>query len=357
LNVRLISLPQYDDVELFFKRNASLLFSSKSLEKISIMNKLKTTLILVAICLSTVAFGQKTINKSYTGVKSIRLETASGSGTIKKSSTNEVKVTLEYTYDDEDYEPQFEQRGDRLIIDEDFNNRGRNWSNRGKAEWTLELPDGVELDYSSGSGSIEVDGLDIELNVGTGSGSIEVNDVTGRMKINTGSGSIRISKTDGELDANTGSGSIRLRDSKGDADLNTGSGSIRVEQVEGSFDLNTGSGSIEATGITINGDSDFNTGSGRVEIELAADLNYDLDINTGSGSATLDFNGTEVAGEFYLETDKRRSDITAPFSFDKEYERDGRGRDNVRQIKEAKVGSKSIRINMETGSGDVKIRN
>jgi len=321
------------------------------------MHKLKTTLILVATCLSTAVFGQQTINKSYTGIKSIRLETASGSGSIKKSNSNEVKVTLEYTYDDDDYKPTFEQKGDRLIIDEDFNNRGRNWNNRGKAEWTLELPDGVELDYSSGSGSIEVDGLDIELNVGTGSGSIEVNDVTGRMKINTGSGSIRITKADGELDANTGSGSIRLRDAKGDADLNTGSGSIDVDNVQGSFDLNTGSGSIEETGITVSGDSDFNTGSGRIAIELAADLNNDLSINTGSGSATLDFNGTDIAGQFYLETDKRRSDITAPFSFDKEYEEEGRGRDNVRQIKEAKVGSKNIRINMETGSGDVKIKN
>jgi len=311
----------------------------------------------MALCLATTAYGQKTINKSYTGVKSIRLETASGSGTIKKSSTNEVKITLEYTYDEDDYEPTFEQKEDRLIIDEDFNNRGRNWNNRGNAKWTLELPDGVELDYSSGSGTIDIDGLDIELNVGTGSGSIEVNDVTGRMKINTGSGSIRISKAEGEVDANTGSGSIRLRDSKGNADLNTGSGSIKVDDVEGSFDLNTGSGSIEATGITISGNSDFNTGSGRVEVELAAELNHDVSINTGSGSATLDFNGTEIAGQFYLETDKRRSEITAPFKFDKEYDEDGRGRNNVRQIKEAKIGTKNIRINMETGSGDVKIRN
>lgn len=320
------------------------------------MKSFKTTLILVAICLATTVYGQKTINKSFSGIKSIRLETSSGSGVIKKSSNNEVKITLEYTYDDDDYKPTFEQRGDRLIIDEDFNNGRRSWNNRGKAEWTLELPDGVELDYSSGSGSIEVDGLDIELNVGTGSGSIEVNDVTGRMRINTGSGSIRISKTDGEVDANTGSGSIRLRDSKGDADLNTGSGSIRVEEVEGSFDLNTGSGSIEATGVTITGDSDFNTGSGRVEVELAAELNHDLDISTGSGSATLDFNGTEIAGQFYLETNKR-SDITAPFSFDKEYEEEGRGRNNTRIIKETKIGTKNIRIKMETGSGDIRIRN
>ena len=322
------------------------------------MNKFKTTLILTALLIATTAFGQKTVNKSYSGIKSIRLETASGSGVIKKSSSNEVKVTLEYTYDDDDYKPSFEQRGDRLIIDEDFRNRNRSWNNRGRAEWTLEVPDGIELDYRSGSGSIEVDGINIELNVNTGSGSIEVMDVNGEMRANTGSGSIRITDTEGRMDANTGSGSIRVRNAKGDADLNTGSGSITLDRAEGEFDINTGSGRIEANSVTVTGASEFNTGSGSIAIELAAALNDDLDVSTGSGSATLDYNGNKIEGEFYLETNKR-NDIDAPFKFDKEYEEDGRGgwRDrNVRIIKEAKVGSKDIRIKMQTGSGDIRIR-
>ncbi len=327
-----------------------------SLGKSNTMNKLKITLTLAALFIVTAAFGQKTVNKSYSGIKSIRLETASGSGTIKKSSSNEVKVTLEYTYDDDDYRPTFEQRGDRLIIDEDFRRRG-GWGSRGRAEWTLEVPDGIELDYRSGSGSIEVDGINIELNVSTGSGSIEIMDVNGDMRMNTGSGRIMISDVDGRIDGNTGSGSIRVRNSKGGADLNTGSGAITIDRAEGEFDLNTGSGRIEASQVTITDHSEFNTGSGSVMIELAAELNHDLDIGTGSGSATLDYNGTTISGDFRLETNKR-SDITAPFDFDKEYEEDGRGwRDrDVRIIKEAKVGSKDIRITIETGSGDIRVR-
>ncbi len=323
------------------------------------MNKLKTTLILAAILIATTAYGQKTVNKTYSGVKSIRLETASGSGIIKKSSSNEVKVTLEYTYDEDDYKPTFEQRGDRLIIDEDFGNRRRSsWGNRGRAEWTLEVPDGIELDYRSGSGSIEIDGVNVELNVSTGSGSIEVIEANGDMRVNTGSGSIRFTDIEGRMDANTGSGSIRVRNAKGNVELNTGSGSITLDRAEGELDINTGSGRIEASMVTLTGPSELNTGSGSIQVELAAELSDDLDISTGSGSATLDYNGNKIEGEFYLKTNKR-SDIRAPFSFDKEYEEDGRGwRDrDVRIVKEAKIGSKDIKVTVQTGSGDIRIRN
>ena len=313
----------------------------------------------MAFLATTIAYSQKTIDKTYSGVKSIRLETSSGSGLIKKSSSNEVKVTVEYTYDDDEYKPTFEQRGDRLIIDEDFRRRGRSsWSSRGRARWTLEVPNGLSLDYASGSGSIEIDGVDIDLNVGTGSGGIEVMDVTGELRVSTGSGSIRIENSEGDIDASTGSGSIRVRSSKGQTELSTGSGGIRLEDAEGEFELSTGSGSIDAMNIKITGVSEFSTGSGSVDVELGAELNHDLTVGTGSGRATLDFNGNKIEGEFILEADKRRGDIRAPFKFDKEYEEEGRGwRDrNVRMIKEAKIGSKDIRIKIGTGSGDVTIK-
>lgn len=321
------------------------------------MKHVKSTFLLIALFLTATAYGQKTINKTFTGVKSIRIEIGSGSGVVKKGSSDEVRITVEHDYDDDEYEPQFEQRGDRLIIDEDFrrSRRGR-WSSRGSSEWTIEIPDGMELDYSVGSGSIEIDGLTLDLDANAGSGSIELSDVNGNLDVNSGSGSIRASNLEGELDANTGSGSIRLRDIKADLDLNTGSGSIRLEEAEGGFRLNTGSGSIDASGLSITGNSSFNTGSGRAEVELAAELNHDISVNTGSGDATLDFNGTKIEGEIIMEADKRRGRISAPFDFDKEYDEDSGWRDNRKMVKEAKIGSKNIRIRVSTGSGDATIR-
>ncbi len=323
-----------------------------------IMQNLKSTLFTMVFLLAvTAAYAQETVEKTYTGIKSIRLTTASGNGTIKKSSTNEVKVHLRYTYDKDVYDPSFEQKGDRLYIEEDF--RRSRWS-RGYSEWTLEVPDGIELDFKTGSGNIEVMGVNIELNSNTGSGNINIEEVNGEIRANTGSGNITFSQVEGNLDANTGSGSIRLDRTKGDADLNTGSGNIRSRDIEGELDMNTGSGNIDVTNATITGSSSFNTGSGTAEVSLGAVLNYDLSISTGSGNAILDFSGQEISGEFIMRASDK-SDIRAPFRFDKEYEDDRggsysrRGRRNG-YVKEAKVGNKDIVIKISSGSGRAVVK-
>ncbi|WP_176723345.1 DUF4097 family beta strand repeat-containing protein [Roseivirga misakiensis] len=321
------------------------------------MQKLKPTiLVLTFLFMTTLAFGQETIEKSYTGVKTIRLTTASGNGTIKKSNTNEVKVHLRYTYDDDIYEPIFEQNGDRLYIEEDFK-RSR-WS-RGYAEWTLEIPDGLELDFKTGSGNIEIDGIAVELKVSTGSGNIEVESVTGNMRTSTGSGNITLSEIDGDMNASTGSGSIRLRSIKGEARFSTGSGNVKGDGVEGEFSMSTGSGNIDIANAILTGRSNFSTGSGRTELSLGAELEYDLSLSTGSGDAVLDFDGQKIAGEFVMRASDK-SDIRAPFKFDEEYE-DDRGGYNRRgrnrgYVKEAKVGNKDVLVKISSGSGRAVVR-
>lgn len=319
------------------------------------MQKLKLSLTALTLLLFAFsATAQETIEKSFSGVEHIRLSTSSGNGTIKKSRNNEVKVTLEYTYDEDDYKPTFEQKGGTLYIEEEF--RRSRWT-RGYSEWTLEVPDGLELDFKTGSGNIEVGGVVIELQANSGSGNIEVESTTGDARINTGSGNISLRRVDGQMDANTGSGSIRLADVKGDADLNTGSGNIRGSNVEGALGLNTGSGNIDITEVVITGRSSFNTGSGNSELSLAAPLNYDVSLSTGSGNAVLDFNGQEIAGEFIMKANDK-SDIRAPFDFDKEYEgsSDRWGGRNRGYTKEAKIGSKDIIIKISTGSGNAVVR-
>lgn len=325
-------------------------------KNLNMMQKIKISLTVLCflLALGTVQ-AQEKIEKTFTGIKNIRLTTASGNGTIKKSSSNEVKVTVEYTYDEEDYKPTFEQSGDQLFIEEDFS-RSR-WT-RGYSEWTLEIPDGLEMDFKTGSGNIEVMGVRVELRSNTGSGNIELDRVTGDVRANTGSGNITLRGVDGRMDANTGSGSIRLDNVKGDADFNTGSGNIRANGIEGSLRMNTGSGSIDVQEARITGASTFNTGSGNAQLELVAELNFDVSISTGSGNATLDFNGQEIAGEFYMRANDE-DDIRAPFRFDKEYKDDRggnwRGRSNG-YIKEAKIGNKDIQIRISTGSGRAEVR-
>jgi hypothetical protein len=239
-----------------------------------------------------------------------------------------------------------------LVIDERFE---RSRSNRGYAKWTLEIPDGLDLEFKTGSGNIEVDGLEINVMAKSGSGNIEMSDVTGEFRMNTGSGNIELVNVKGDNQGNTGSGNIRLDRIEGNSDFNTGSGNIRGRSVSGAMDYNTGSGNIIIEGATIQGQSKMNTGSGNAEVVLDGELNFDLSLNTGSGNATLDFNGTTIAGEFRMEASSK-SDIRAPFEFDRVSEKESGWRNSKRYTKEAKVGNKDIQIVISTGSGVSQVK-
>ena len=63
--------------------------------------------------------------------------------------------------------PIFEKNGSTLTIKEEFE-RG---STSGKSPvWNLTVPDGLEISYASGSGSITAENLEVELEAAAGSG-------------------------------------------------------------------------------------------------------------------------------------------------------------------------------------------
>ena len=307
--------------------------------------------------LATTAFAQKSINKTFSGVEDIRLNVPSGNILIKKGSGSEVKITVDFTYDEDDYTPEFKQTGTRLRLSEDFRDK-RSWNYRGRSEWTLEVPDGLSLDMNTGSGNIEVMNLEADVDLNSGSGNIDLEDLKGYARATSGSGNINASEIEGSLKANTGSGEVRVEDINGDSDLNSGSGNIRVENATGGMKYNTGSGNIRAMNAAITDHSRFNTGSGNVEVILSAELSSDVSLNSGSGNATLNFNGQTIEGKFTLESSNKNS-FSAPFEFDKEYEEDsgnGRRRGYTRYIKEASIGSKDIHIDIATGTGSVRVK-
>lgn len=311
-----------------------------------------SSLFLCAVLVCTTALAQKAITKTYPGVKKIRMTTKSGSCKITRGG-KDVVLSLEHTYDSDEYEPEIELEGDRLMIGERFNER----NTQGTANWTLQVPDGTRIDFNTGSGDISVGDVNIEFDSNTGSGNIFLTGTKGNLDCNTGSGDIELEQFDGEIKGNTGSGSIKVRQSLGDLRLNTGSGNVRVTNSKAAFSLNTGSGNIDAEGVTLTGASRFNTGSGDSEVVLAAAPKHDISVNSGSGDALLDFNGNEIAGQVVMKMDKRNGKITAPFSFDKTEEEDnGNNGRNVMVIKTAQRGTATNRIMVGTGSGEATLQ-
>lgn len=316
------------------------------------MKKLNPALLacIVLVIAPLLTFAQTEVNKSFSGVKRIRMSTASGDCRLQKSTDGAVKVDLTYTYNS-GYEPRIEQEGDRLVIKEEFHGNHHN----GRASWSLSVPDGITISFTTGSGNLDVTGVSIDLDATTGSGDLIFTNVKGEVRSTTGSGNVEFTNFSGDLQANTGSGNMRVDNSSGDISLNCGSGNLRLADNKAAFSANTGSGSIVARNLTVQGHSKFNTGSGNAEVILAATPSFDLSVNSGSGDAAVNFNGNEIKGEIVMKASKRHGDIIAPFEFDKTEEIENNYNDAT--IKKTVVkGGGTNRISIGTGSGKAVLK-
>lgn len=104
-----------------------------------------------------------------------------------------------------------------------------------------------------------------------------------RLNSDTGSGDQSIEGLRGPVKADAGSGSIKISNIGGEVRADTGSGDIELDSITGSVYADTGSGEIWARGI--GGGFEADTGSGGVKLEQVAP--GDVKVNTGSGSVEL----------------------------------------------------------------------
>lgn len=291
------------------------------------------------------------VNKSFTGIKKIRLNTSGGNCVLVKGSSADVKVNLKYTYSDEKFTPVMDQEGSMLVLKEEFE-RG---SVRGESTWTLTIPQNMELDFNSGSGNLKGEGLTLELKGNSGSGNVDLIGTDGEFRLNSGSGSVTLTKIKGEVSANSGSGNIIVDGaSNTEVKANVGSGDIKIYNATGRFSANSGSGSVKVDKLILTDKSSFNSGSGDVKIILAASPAHSLSVNSGSGDAVVDFAGNKMEGTVVMTANKKNGEIRAPFNFDKTEELDD---DNqVRIRKTAKLSDKDIQIKIGTGSGEAVVQ-
>ena len=306
--------------------------------------------ILMVSCTLSHSQEEKTVEKSFSGIQSIDLNTASGDCEINKGTGDAVLVKVIYTYDDEDYTPKMEKNGTQLKLEEKFHANNV----RGNSKWVLTVPDGLEIGFNTGSGDLVLSNLKGEIDFNSGSGDAHAEDFEGELKFNTGSGDFHFKDMKGEVKANSGSGDHYIADCVLDAKANTGSGDIELNDSGGGYSLNTGSGDVRAGRLTLSEEGKFNTGSGDVEVELAAALVDDISANSGSGDAVIDFNGNPIEGEVVMTCKKKGGTIKAPFAFDKEEEIDRNG--EIYLKKTAKLGTKDILIEVGTGTGTAEIR-
>jgi DUF4097 and DUF4098 domain-containing protein YvlB len=160
-------------------------------------------------------------------------------------------------------------------------------------DYEVTTPRSTSLSAHSGSGVVQIAGIQAPVTAGSGSGSLHLSLAgSNRVKASTGSGSIQIDGVAGGLNASTGSGSIEVAGNlTSDWHLSTGSGSIRLKLADNArFTLNasTGSGTVHVDQpITVQGELNGHHVSGTVNGGGPF-----LQATTGSGSITIDGNAT-----------------------------------------------------------------
>ncbi len=315
------------------------------------------------------AYPGEEVHKEFDGIKAIDISTVSGDCIVRTHNSNEVVVDLYYDTDPEDaLSYKMDERRGKLVIKERWHGR----STSGEVVWTLTVPKGTEIEFSTASGDLSVEGAVGDVQASTASGEIELIDVGGEIELSTASGDVTIvngggdcdvstasgdieaSGVEGDLELSTASGEIEVRDCKGEFDLSTASGEIKMTDCSGTFEMGCASGEITATGVTIEGASSFSTASGDVSVVLARSCQYDLELSAASGDISLDYNGNDVEGYFEFEARKRGGSIRCPFDFDDEEEYEEDGRTYVRKSFSRK--GKSPEIYMTTSSGRVELK-
>jgi hypothetical protein len=200
------------------------------------------------------------INKTFAKKGFVQLKTILGSCKVIKSEDDKIRINLTYSFKDDEYKTSFSESGDSLFLEEEFSAK----SPKGYSLWVISFPGDTKMDFSSGTGNFDLEGVSSELKVQTGTGLIEVKNSTGK------------------------------------------------------YDLSTGTGNANITDISITGSSKIRSGTGNVNLVLSTTCQYDLSIISGMGSAILNYNGNPLKGCFDFTVKKESGRIVSPIKFTNE---------------------------------------
>jgi hypothetical protein len=127
---------------------------------------------------------------------------------------------------------------------------------------------------------------DVDIEVTSGDGSVDVDAIAGSVEIRTGDGNVTVRGARGNIRLHTGDGSIDGRDLDGNIEATTGDGSV---QIAGRFDalaVRTGDGKLIANaqpGSRMMQPWHLQTGDGNVMLGLPRDLGARIEASTNDG--------------------------------------------------------------------------
>ncbi len=309
-------------------------------------------LVMIVCSLSSAAFAKKAkvIEKTFDRVETLKVKTVLGDCVIKQGSGSDIQIRVEYTYDDDEFEVKFKERGGSLSVEEDIDGNDV----KGESEWVIVVPKGIEIEFSSATGGLKASGLSGELDASSGTGSIVISGFKGDIEASSGTGDIILSDADGEFELSSGTGDVTVKDADGNFDASSGTGDVEISNSKGDFDANSGTGHVEASGLALKDFGEFSSGTGNATIDLPEGESYELEISSGTGRATIECGGSDLDAHVVMSARKRDGKISSSFDFEdeEEYERN----DETYIRKWFTKGSGARKIEISTGTGRAKIK-
>ena len=289
----------------------------------------------LCLCLGVQSFAQRatTVEKTFEGITDVRIKLVLGDCAPRSGKSDRIRAHVVYTYDEDEFEPRFRERGGTVVLEEKFFDGD---SPRGYSKWTIEVPENADVDFNSATGDVTIEGVYDEIEGSTGTGYYEIRNAKGEFDLSTGTGDIDMERCEGEIE------------------LSSGTGDVRVVDCTGNFDIGSGTGDVEGRNITIEIEGEFRSGTGDAEVAGLKGDDFDLSISSGTDDAVLNMRGNPIQGRFEFRCHARKGRIISPIDFDEENVID-RGEDNEYLEKIFTKGKDTPRYEISTGTGTAKL--
>jgi len=238
------------------------------------------------------------------------LDTDTGGVEITGSSSSGARVEINASRDDFEsrFDVSFEEHAGEVVVKVKRKGQLTGWfSNSGKVQFTIEVPERTTVDIDTAGGAIRAENLTGPARLDTSGGSIHAAGIRGDVLADTSGGSITVEDVEGNVNADTSGGSISIANVRGNVLADTSGGGITVESVTGDVEADTSGGSIkilEAGGRVVADTSggpihvsltpgnsaggSLSTSGGGITVELDPGVGLDIDASSSGGSVTFD---------------------------------------------------------------------
>lgn len=224
-------------------------------------------------------------------IKSLELVNNAGNSLITTNESSETKIEIEKkSFHNDKCDLITKVEGSNLIIKSETKKLTLTDSSC-IVNFKILIPKTTTLDIKSGSGDVDVKGIESRISFAIGSGDITIDGKVPSLKGSAGSGDIEISGVNGATDIKAGSGDIDLKFAgkfSSEVNVKTGTGDIELNfsdsDIKGKIEASTGTG--DATVYFPQNSkikSQLSTGLGHLVNELGNNQKADVNLSLKSG--------------------------------------------------------------------------